>query len=141
MRHHEISALFLESWPREKQAISSRQTSVFITRDKINSRKCQREFLGTFGQANTGPVLASTLTRLAIVRVPICDLPTTPLDSHCITASLIKSTPRKFVAVACKSVSTRAKVTSPRDFAGAACKCDFPTSAKVTAFELRSASP
>jgi len=96
---------------------------------------------GMFGQANTGHVLASTLTRLAIIRVTICDLPTTSLGPHGVTALLIKSTARKFVAVAYKSVSTRAKVTSPRDFAGAACKCDFPTSAKVTAFELRSARP
>jgi len=37
---------------------------------------------GTFGQTNTGHVLASTLTRLATARVTICDLPTTSVGPH-----------------------------------------------------------
>src|SRR6266404_8747153 len=83
-----------------------------------------------------GHVLASTLTRRAMAANRIW-----LRESHCTNAALIKSTLRKFVAVACKSVSTRAKMASPRDFAGTACKGDFPAPAKVTAFELRRARP
>ena len=53
----------------------------FVMREKIDSRKCQVA-AGTLGRADMGRVLASTLTRLATIRVTMCDLLSTPVGPY-----------------------------------------------------------